>query len=315
MVPIPFSTNPNDENFLGESRKMALKRFFQIENKMEKNPLFRKRYHDDISSYIQLNHMSISKSSLNEGYYIPHHAVVRESSTTTKQRTVYDGSAKTTNGYSLNDRCLNGPTIQPDLIEIFIRWRTHKVALVADIEKMYRQILVTPEYRKFQKILWRFSKHDPIQTYELNTVTFGIKPAPYMAIFSTFFLAETFINKFPNTSERIKKDFYVDDCSSGDDTVEKAKKLQQELNSIFKSAHLTLRKWASNYEEALEGIPPENRACANSVKLNTQETIKTLGISWTTVTDELHFTIDFSSLSKKENCFQTVQNYMIVVAF
>lgn len=57
--------------------------------------------------------------------FLPHHAVVRETSTTTKQRTVYDASAKSSNGYSLNDRCLIGPTIQPELVDIFIRWRTH----------------------------------------------------------------------------------------------------------------------------------------------------------------------------------------------
>lgn len=238
MTSIPFNTDPNSENFLGDSRKIALRRFFQIENKMDKNPSFKKRYHDDILSYINLNHMSLSKDALNAGYYLPHHAVVRESSATTKQRTVYDGSSKTTNGYSLNDRCLNGPTIQPDLFEIFIRWRTHRVCLVADIEKMYRQIAVKPEDRKYQKILWRFSKNEPIQTYELNRVTFGIKPAPCMAIFSLFFIADKFKERLPKASERIKKDFYVDDCSSGDDTIEGAKQLQKDLNYIFNSASI-----------------------------------------------------------------------------
>lgn len=121
--------------------------------------------------------MSICKEVSNDGYILPHHAVVRESSTTTKQRTVYDASAKSTNGYSLNDRCLNGPTIQPELFYIFIRWRVHKIAINADIEKMYRMVQMRPEDRKFQKILWRFSDNEPIKSYELNTVTFGTKPA------------------------------------------------------------------------------------------------------------------------------------------
>lgn len=116
-----------------------------------------------MNGYLERNHMTLCKENLDDGYFLPHHAVVRENSTTTKQRTVYDASAKSSNGYSLNDRCLNGPTIQPELVDIFIRWRIHKITLNADIEKMYRMIKVRKEDRKFQKILWKFSEKE--QTY------------------------------------------------------------------------------------------------------------------------------------------------------
>lgn len=161
-VSLPFNVNPNSENFLGDSRKMAMKRFFHLEKKFEKDAQYFERYQAEILSYLQNNHMNLSKSPHQEGYYVPHHAIIREESTTTKQRTVYDASAKSSNGYSLNDRCLNGPTIQPDLFDTLIRWRTYKIALVTDIEKMYRQISLAPEDRKFQKILWRFSKNSNV---------------------------------------------------------------------------------------------------------------------------------------------------------
>ncbi|XP_031634739.1 uncharacterized protein LOC116348029 [Contarinia nasturtii] len=296
----PFKMNPKSENFLGDSRRMALRRFFHLEKKFQSNSEFYERYKADILSYLESNHMSLSKSPANEGYYLPHHAVIREESTTTKQRTVFDASATTTNGFSLNDRCLNGPTIQPELFDIFTRWRTHKIALVADIEKMYRQIRMDPEDRKYQKILWRFSKDEPIQTYELNTVTFGVKPAPIMAIFSTFFLADEAKSQFPLASESIKKDFYVDDCQSGSYSTSSAKALQTELNALFSSAHMTLRKWAANDQAALEGIPPENRAISPSLTLKFDESIKTLGMRWTPATDKIHFTIDLSRFNQND---------------
>lgn len=121
MVSLPFNMSSNDPMFLGESRKMALCRLFQIEKKFKRDQLYKQRYHEEINGYIERNHMSLSKTNWNEGYFLPHHAIVRESSTTTKQRTVYDASAKSSNEYSLNDRCLNGPTIQPELVDIFIR--------------------------------------------------------------------------------------------------------------------------------------------------------------------------------------------------
>lgn len=128
---------------------------------------------------IELNHITLVENDDGSGYYLPHHAVMRESSTTTKLRVVFDGSVKTTSGLSLNDCCLVGPTLQPDLFDTFMKWRTNKIALNADVEKMYRQILVDNAHRKYQKIVWRFSPNEPIQTYQLNTVTYGTSPAPF----------------------------------------------------------------------------------------------------------------------------------------
>lgn len=103
-VSLPFNMDPNNHDFLGDTRRMALKRFHYLEKKFEKNTEYHERYKTDMLSYLQCNHMSLSRTPFNDGYYVPHHAVIREESTTTKQRTVYDASAKSSNGKSLNDR-------------------------------------------------------------------------------------------------------------------------------------------------------------------------------------------------------------------
>jgi hypothetical protein len=46
-----------------------------------------------------------------EPIYIPHHAVIRESSSTTKLRVVFNASCKTRNGTSINDHLLVGPKL------------------------------------------------------------------------------------------------------------------------------------------------------------------------------------------------------------
>uniref|UniRef100_A0A8D8AXM8 (northern house mosquito) hypothetical protein n=1 Tax=Culex pipiens TaxID=7175 RepID=A0A8D8AXM8_CULPI len=45
-------------------------------------------------------------------YFLPHHAVVRPESSTTKLRVVFDASAKSSNGQSLNDQLLDPPDRQ-----------------------------------------------------------------------------------------------------------------------------------------------------------------------------------------------------------
>jgi len=113
-----------------------------------------------MNEYIELGHMSIANanpdaSTTDRHYYLPPHAVLKESSTSTKLRVVFDASAKTDTNISLNDVLLKGPCIQEELVSIMARFRTHRYAISADIKKMYRQIWVTESQRDYQRILWR----------------------------------------------------------------------------------------------------------------------------------------------------------------
>ncbi|XP_056647333.1 uncharacterized protein LOC130451995 [Diorhabda sublineata] len=47
---------------------------------------------------------------------------------------------------------------------------------------MYRSVLVAPEDRHLQKIVWRYSDNKPIDTYQLRTLTYGAAPASFLAI-------------------------------------------------------------------------------------------------------------------------------------
>lgn len=44
---------------------------------------------------------------------------------------------------------------------------------------MYRQALVHPDERKWQRVLWRDKSSDPVDVFELITVTYGAASAPY----------------------------------------------------------------------------------------------------------------------------------------
>lgn len=84
----------------------------------------------------------INDSDLNE-YYLPHQiAVFKNTSLTTKLRVVFDASCKTSTGVSLNDALMVGPVLQPDFLYIILRFRIWQFAIMVDIEKIYRQVLV-----------------------------------------------------------------------------------------------------------------------------------------------------------------------------
>ena len=84
---------------------------------------------------------------------------------------------KTSSGRSLNDR----PVVQSELVSILIRFRMKKFAIAADINKMYRQILMHPNNTQFQRIFWRNTPAEELKVYEILTVNFGTASAPYLA--------------------------------------------------------------------------------------------------------------------------------------
>ena len=130
-------------------RKVAMTRYFQIERKFSKNEELYKEYSDCLNDYITLCHMSEIGPELHpNAYYIPHHCVVKNASTTTKLRVVFDASAKDANMNSLNSSLLTGPRLQDDLLDLLIRFRVHKFAFIADIQQMYRQIWINPADRR-----------------------------------------------------------------------------------------------------------------------------------------------------------------------
>ncbi|XP_039315481.1 uncharacterized protein LOC113002965 [Solenopsis invicta] len=114
VVRLPFRGNKAQ---LGESRQIAEKRLNYLERKFQRDPEFHARYSEFMREYIRLNHMSqVDKDDDTKfAVYLPHHGVIRESSTTTKLRVVFDGSAKTASGVSLNDTLMVGAACAPFL--------------------------------------------------------------------------------------------------------------------------------------------------------------------------------------------------------
>ncbi|XP_058816764.1 uncharacterized protein LOC131680052 [Topomyia yanbarensis] len=243
---------------IGDSKDIALRRFAGLERRFQSNFELRLRYTEIILEFQQLGHMKEVMSQTDEHpvFYLPHHAVLKPDSTTTKLRVVFDASCKSSSGVSLNDALMVGPVVQEDLLSITIRFRLHPVAIVADIEKMYRMIKVLPFDQHLQRILWRDSVNEPVRLFELTAVTYSTASAPYLATKCLQRLAEDGLQSFPRAACALKKDFYVDDMLTGAGNIEDGKQLTKEMIVLTNSGGFTLRKWASNCPTLLADLPP-----------------------------------------------------------
>ncbi|XP_076243414.1 uncharacterized protein LOC143184816 [Calliopsis andreniformis] len=252
---------------LGESYSMAKGRFCSLERKFSKNLDLKVQYLEFLNQYLRLGHMTlIENSSADDGYYLPHHAIIKQSSLTTKLRVVFDASAKTSTGTSLNDHLLTGPTIQETLYALLIRFRSHSYVLTADIEKMYRQVWVHPD-----------------------DLTYSTSAAPFLAIHTLHQLAIDEGKQFPHAARTLREDFYVDDLLTGANSREEFKLIRDELIQVCEKSVFKLRQWASNDQSLVDTL--DDCTDATHLRLDLNNTIKTLGIDWNPRHDKITYNI------------------------
>ncbi|GFT82462.1 integrase catalytic domain-containing protein [Trichonephila clavipes] len=119
---------------------------------------------------------------------------------------------------------------------------------------MYRQILVDPNQRDLQRIMWKTSADAPVKTYKLATVTYGTVSAPFLATRTLRALADEEKAEFPDAADVICNDSYMDDILSGESTLEGAKKLQTRLSQLLQRGGFELHKWVLNSPELLKDL-------------------------------------------------------------
>ncbi|UYV67559.1 hypothetical protein LAZ67_5001210 [Cordylochernes scorpioides] len=251
IVRLPFKESAEK---LGQSKSIAIRRFLNLKKRLEQNENIYVQYKQFMNEYIRLGHMMASCSLQTEPkYYIPHHCILKAQPN--KLRVVFDASSKTTTQISLNDLLHVGSKLQNNIFNILLKFRTNSVALVADIEKMYRQIRLHPDDIKYQTILWIDCKDLELQEYNLLTVTYGLACAPYLAIRTLHQIAHEVQVSNPRISKIIREDFYVDDLLTGCPTMKDAKGLMQQLIAVLGSGGFVLRKWVSNETSIIEDLP------------------------------------------------------------
>ncbi|GFX56635.1 integrase catalytic domain-containing protein [Trichonephila clavipes] len=187
-------------------------------------------------------------------YYIPHHGIYRPKKSATKLRTVFNDSALTTNGRSLNSIQYNGGVIQDDHFSLLVRFPKHIYAFTADIRQMYRMVDIDEGQRSLQRILWKEDVNEPVKVYQL---------IPFLAMRTLKKISIHEGENFPLAASVPCEDFYMDDVWRGANSLEVAKTLHHQLIDILQTAQMSLHKWCGDTSKR---IPNNHFICDLIIK-------------------------------------------------
>ena len=207
---------------------------------------------DEVWRTISTDPKAYDKIAVTPGYWVVHflawHGVYK--ATTGKLRVVYDAAAKAHKGaLALNSTLETGPDLINPLYPILLRFRKHRYACLADIQKAFLQIEIAPEHRDALRFLW--IKDGIVWVLRFARLPFGLTSSPFiLAAVLRKHLATSRVSK--DLTEQILASFYVDDNIWSVDTVEELMHRHEVSLTEFQKAGMMLRKWNANSLQARE---------------------------------------------------------------
>ena len=181
---------------------------------------------------------------------MPHHGVVRSDKATTKLRIVFDGSSKdSTSEHSINDCLEKGPNLTPHIFDVLIKFRSHPVALTADVEKAFHQISINETDRDKLRFLWWDKiegEEARIVQYRFRRLVFGLTSSPAILNGVIQHHLSSYSSAEPKFSECLADSLYVDDFPGGAPTDEETFNLFESSKRIMSEGGFNLRKWHTN---------------------------------------------------------------------
>ena len=285
-----------DPSALPDNKKQTERRLEATERRLANQPEHAKAYDNQMKEMTELNFsrkLSNEEMKTYEGpvHYISHHAVIRPDKKSTPVRIVFNSSSSY-QGHCLNDYWLKGPDLLNNLFGVILRFRENKVALSADISKMYHRILIPEREQHVHRYLWRDmeTEREP-DVYVKTVLTFGDKPAPAMAQTALRKTAEEAKNCYPDAAKIIADNTYVDDICDSVPSVEEAKRLTKETDKVLESGGFHVKGWLSN--KSLEDTAIDNVNEDQSVMklLQGPAEEKVLGVVWNHEQDVFMFKV------------------------
>ncbi|XP_062566124.1 uncharacterized protein LOC134228483 [Saccostrea cucullata] len=278
-APLPFrSPRPQLQN----NRLQALKRAQVLDSDLKRNPIKREHMITFMKSITESGALEVAPPvpQGKECWFLPLFGVYHPRKPD-RIRGVFDSSVKF-EGLSLNNVLLSGPNMTNDLLGVLLRFRMNKVAIMADIEKMFYSFLVREEDRDFLRFFWYKNNdtEEDLMEYRMKVHVFGNTPSPAVA---TYGLRKTVEDQDEDVRKYVIRNFYVDDGLISLPTSAEAIDLLRRTQSALKKANIRLHKIVSNDVEVMEAFPSEDlekNLMALDIGSDDLPVQQSLGLAW-----------------------------------
>ena len=280
QVALPFKTETSKDDLVN-NLGIATKRLHALHRKLDQDKVLQEEYYGVLYDYLHqgiIERIPTGEIHKQEGvFYMPHRPVIKEGSSL-RVRPVFDCSAKSYNGKSLNDLLETGPSLNPDLCSVMIRFRRWPVPLSGDVTKAFLQLFVRPDDKDVHRFL--IKEGNDLVHMRFTRVPFGNTSSPFILNA----VIRYHLSCFPESDliKELQDDIYVDNYLGGADSEEEAIKKYQDASAILSSAGLTLSKWTTSSKSVSEhfGI---------SEVIDDNHTEMVLGIKWMALSDLFYF--------------------------
>ncbi|GFQ82258.1 integrase catalytic domain-containing protein [Trichonephila clavata] len=291
-VSLPWK--PGMREVLQNNKTVARKRFEGLVRRFKCDHELFCEYKDVIDNYVRegiVERTSCDSLSDSQGFYLPHHAVIRSDKTTSRLRIVFDGSAHEDGHSSLNQSLYTGPNLHPNMLQLLLRFRKNPVAFTADVKSAFLQIELDLRDREFTSFFWTDNLNNNPYVLNFTRVLFGLRPSPYLLAATLKHHFKKYKEQYPHTFDLLNSSIYVDDFICGRNDVPDALRTTLECLQIFSDASMLLRKWRTNSKQLdllwqQEGVETEfSETSATDLK----PPIKVLGLAWDSEKDLIYF--------------------------
>ena len=297
IATLPFIQDPITR--LVPNRYKALKVYNQQVSKLNRHPEDKSDVLESERKLQRLSHVDYVKnlpkdqqdqlSSNAIQNYIPWRAVWKLSSLTTPCRVVFDASQPTSSGYSLNSILAKGTNGMNKLVEILIRWYTHRSAFHTDVTKMYNSVKLRSDHWCYQRYLWNDTLDVNQQPEEkvIKTLIYGVQSSGNQSergIRQTSSLSK---EEFPEVDRIVNEDLYVDDCMSGEVDDQTSKRRADEIEIALSRGGFGLKGFTFSGEDPPASLTKDG------------ESIGVGGLIWYPKSDQISIDVTKLNFAKK----------------
>jgi hypothetical protein len=210
-------------------------------------------------------------------------------SISTPCRLVFDASQATNTGYSLNDIVAKGTNNMNKLIEIIIRWSSYLIGFHTDIQKMYNTIKLNEEHWCLQRYIWQrdlIATEIPVEKV-IKTLIYGVRSSGNQAEYGLRETSRLSAEEYPEVHRIVKRDVYVDDCLSGECSVDMANQRADQLEVVLNRGGFSLKGITFSKQKPSEKLSEDGNS------------INVAGMKWYPQEDQISLDISELNFAKK----------------